>query len=70
MARKKDWFNPYHIEANQRSKRKASSTPGRQKQGLCTTTSLLKYLCKHNRSYKHKLYGTLSDRIEKAVKAY
>ena len=43
-----------------KAKNKLNGTcAGKTKGANCQTNSLIKYLCSHNRSYKHKEYGAL-----------
>ena len=66
MARKVDWFNPYHVVLGNKKRKKASRTPGRDKGGTCVTSALMRTMCKKNRSYKHPQYGILDRTIQRS----
>jgi len=50
-----------------RSPKRPSSTPGVQKPP-CKTSSFFKYICRHNRSYKHPNYASAMEELVKRSK--
>ncbi|MBU0846935.1 hypothetical protein KKH23_07055 [Patescibacteria group bacterium] len=63
----KPGYMPPILSKKQQKKRKAKScsTPGKDKGGSCSATSLQKAMCKYNRSYKYPEYAETMEIYKK-----